>query len=224
MRDYLISPSILASDLARLGTEVEAVLQAGADCVHVDAMDNHYVPNLSFGPVIVKALRQFGIKAVIDAQLMMRPVDAIIPEFAAAGVSWISIHPEATDHLDRSLQLIRDEGCRVGLALNPATPLSCVEYVIDKIDLLLLMSVNPGFGGQSLLPSVYDKLRKARKMLDASGRDIRLQVDGGVTIKNIRALAEAGADTFVVGTAIFSTKDYRETISALRAELPSGKS
>lgn len=205
--------------MARLGEEVEAVLAAGANFVHVDVMDNHYVPNLTFGPVIVQALREFGIKAPIDVHLMIKPVDRIIPEFAEAGASYITFHPEASEHIDRSLQLIRDCGCKAGLVFNPATPLDYLDYVIDKIDMILLMSVNPGFGGQSFIASALDKLKKARRIIDESGRSIRLEIDGGVKVDNIAEIAAAGADTFVAGSAIFGSKDYAATIDAMWRKL-----
>ena len=219
MPNYAIAPSILSADFARLGEEVDSVLAAGADIVHFDVMDNHYVPNLTIGPLICEALRKHGVSAPIDVHLMVKPVDRIIPDFAAAGASYITFHPQASEHVDRSLQLIRDLGCKAGLVFNPATPLDDLEYVMDKLDMILLMSVNPGFGGQKFLPSALDKLRVARRLIDASGRDIRLEIDGGVKIDNIGAIAEAGADTFVAGSAIFGTDDYRATIDAMRAEL-----
>ena len=219
MREPLIAPSILSADFTRLGEEVRAVLGAGADWVHFDVMDNHYVPNLSFGPVVCRALRRGGIEAPIDVHLMVRPVDRIIGDFIAAGASSITFHPEASDHIDRSLQLIRDGGCRSGLVFNPATPLGCLEYVLDKVDIILIMSVNPGFGGQSFLPSALTKLRQARALIDASGRDIRLEVDGGIKVGNIAEVAAAGADTFVAGSAIFGSDDYGATIAAMRREL-----
>jgi len=224
MFDPVIAPSILSADMARLGEDTEAVLTAGADYVHFDVMDNHYVPNLTFGPVIVKALRDYGISAPIDVHLMVKPVDRIIPDFAKAGANYITFHPEATEHLDRSLQLIRDNGCKSGLVFNPATPLDALEYVMDKVDMILLMSVNPGFGGQSFIPSALDKLRAARKLIDDSSYDIRLEIDGGVKIDNIREIAEAGADTFVAGSAIFGNEDYQATISAMREQLALVKS
>ena len=219
MRDYWIAPSILSADFARLGAEVDAVLAAGADLVHFDVMDNHYVPNLTVGPLVCEALRKHGVTAPIDAHLMVKPVDRIIPDFAAAGATYITFHPEASEHIDRSLQIIRDCGCKSGLVFNPATPLEYLKYVMDKVDMVLLMAVNPGFGGQSFIDGTLKKLREVRRMIDDSGYPIRLEVDGGVKIDNIRAIAEAGADTFVAGSAIFSAPDYRATIAAMRAEL-----
>ena len=219
MLDYWIAPSILSADFARLGEEVDAVLAASADLVHFDVMDNHYVPNLTVGPIVCKALREYGVTAPIDAHLMVKPVDRIIPDFAAAGATFITFHPEASEHIDRSLQIIRDCGCKSGLVFNPATPLEYLKYVMDKVDMVLLMAVNPGFGGQSFINGTLRKLREVRRMIDDSGYPIRLEVDGGVKIDNIRTIAEAGADTFVAGSAIFNTPDYRATIAAMRAEL-----
>jgi ribulose-phosphate 3-epimerase len=219
MTDFIIAPSILSADMARLGEDTAKVITAGADFVHVDVMDNHYVPNLTFGPVVVQALRDFGIKAPLDVHLMIKPVDRIIPDFAKAGATYITFHPEASEHIDRTLQLIRDNGCKAGLVFNPATPLDYLDHVLDKIDMVLLMSVNPGFGGQSFIPSSLDKLRKARRIIDDSGHNIRLEIDGGVKVDNIRKIAEAGADTFVAGSAIFGSKDYQATIKSMREEL-----
>jgi ribulose-phosphate 3-epimerase len=215
----LIAPSILSADFARLGEDVRAVLDAGADIVHFDVMDNHFVPNLTIGPLICEALRNHGIDAPIDVHLMVEPVDRIIPDFAKAGASYITFHPEASRHIDRSLALIRDEGCKSGLVFNPATPLDCLEYVIDKVDMVLLMSVNPGFGGQKFIPSTLHKLRQARKIIVDSGLEIRLEIDGGVKVDNIGAIAAAGADTFVAGSAIFGSDDYAATIAAMKEEI-----
>ncbi len=219
MSNFLIAPSILSADFARLGDEVQSVLDAGANVVHFDVMDNHYVPNLTIGPLVCEALRDHGITAPIDVHLMVKPVDRIIPDFAKAGATWITFHPEASEHIDRSLQLIRDNGCKSGLVFNPATPLDYLTYVLDKVDIVLLMSVNPGFGGQSFIPATLDKLREARRIIDESGYDIRLEIDGGVKIDNIGEIAAAGADTFVAGSAIFNTDDYKATIDAMRTEL-----
>jgi ribulose-phosphate 3-epimerase len=215
----LIAPSILSADFARLGDDVQAVLDAGADIVHFDVMDNHFVPNLTIGPMICDALKSFGIEAPIDVHLMVEPVDRIIPDFAKAGASFITFHPEASRHVDRSLGLIREQGCKAGLVFNPATPLHCLEHVMDKVDMILIMSVNPGFGGQNFIPGALDKLREARRMIDASGFDIRLEIDGGVKVDNIGEIAAAGADTFVAGSAIFGSPDYAATISAMRAQI-----
>lgn len=219
MKPFLIAPSILSADFARLGEDTANVLAAGADVVHFDVMDNHYVPNLTIGPLVLKSLRDYGITAPIDVHLMVKPVDRIIPDFANAGASFITFHPEATDHLDRSLQLIKDHGCKAGLVFNPATPLSYLDYVMDKLDIILLMSVNPGFGGQSFIPGTLDKLRQVRRLIDDSGYDIRLEVDGGVKVENIGAIAEAGADMFVAGSAIFGHPDYRIIIDQMRNEI-----
>ena len=219
MNPYLIAPSILSADFARLGEEVDNVLAAGADVVHFDVMDNHYVPNLTIGPMVCKALRKHGVTAPIDVHLMVSPVDDLIRKFMDAGASYITFHPEASQHVDRSLQLIRDGGCKAGLVFNPATSLQYMDYVMDKLDMVLVMSVNPGFGGQKFIPGTLDKLREARKRIDASDYNIRLEIDGGVKAANIREIAEAGADTFVAGSAIFNTDDYKATIDAMRAEL-----
>ena len=212
----VIAPSILSANFARLGEEVDAVLAAGADWVHFDVMDNHYVPNLTIGPLVCEALRKHGVKAPIDVHLMVKPVDRLVPDFARAGASLISFHPEASDHIDRTLGLIRDSGCKTGLVFNPATPLSYLDYVLDKLDLILIMSVNPGFGGQGFIPAALEKLRRAREIIDRSGRAIRLEIDGGVKTDNIAEIAKAGADTFVAGSAIFGQKDYAGTIAAMR--------
>jgi ribulose-phosphate 3-epimerase len=219
----LIAPSILSADFARLGAEVDAVLAAGADLVHFDVMDNHYVPNLTIGPLVCEALRKHGVTAPIDVHLMVRPVDRIVPDFAAAGATWITFHPEASEHVDRTLGLIREHGCRPGLVLNPATPLAYLDHVMDKVDMILLMSVNPGFAGQTFIASVLPKLARVRERIAASGRDIRLEVDGGVKVDNIGAIARAGADTFVAGSAIFGSRDYAGTIRRMREEIAGGR-
>ena len=219
MKEFLIAPSILSADFARLGEDVARVLAAGADVVHFDVMDNHYVPNLTIGPMVCQALRNYGIQAPIDVHLMVKPVDRLIPDFAKAGASLITFHPECSEHVDRTLQLIKDQGCQAGLVFNPATPLHYLDYVMDKLDVILLMSVNPGFGGQSFIPGTLDKLRQVRQLIDASGRDIRLEIDGGVKVDNIREIAAAGADMFVAGSAIFSQPDYQAVIAQMRAEL-----
>jgi ribulose-phosphate 3-epimerase len=215
----VIAPSILSANFAKLGEEVDNVLAAGADWVHFDVMDNHYVPNLTIGPLICEALRKHGVSAPIDVHLMVKPVDRIVPDFAKAGASLISFHPEASEHVDRTLGLIRDHGCKAGLVFNPATPLSWLDYVLDKLDLILIMSVNPGFGGQSFIPAALEKLRRARAIIDRSGRSIRLEVDGGVKVENAAEVSAAGADTFVAGSAIFGHKDYREIIAAMRSAI-----
>lgn len=229
MADFQIAPSILSADFARLGEEVDNVLKAGAGIVHFDVMDNHYVPNLTIGPLVCEALRNHGVTAPIDVHLMVKPVDRIIPDFAKAGATYITFHPEASEHIDRSLQLIRDNGCKSGLVFNPATSLDYLTYVIDKVDMVLLMSVNPGFGGQSFIPGTLDKLREARKIIDESGRNIRLEIDGGVKVDNIREIAEAGADTFVAGSAIFGAKSdsdpnvYDTVVKKMQDELAKAK-
>jgi ribulose-phosphate 3-epimerase len=214
-----IAPSILAADFARLGEEVDNVLRDGADIVHFDVMDNHYVPNLTIGPLVCEALRDHGVTAPIDVHLMVKPVDRIIPDFINAGASYVTFHPEASEHIDRTLAMIKEGGCKAGLVFNPATPLHVLENVMDKLDMILLMSVNPGFGGQSFIPQTLEKCRQVRQLIDVSGKNIRLEIDGGVKIDNIRAVAAAGADTFVAGSAIFNTEDYKVTIDAMRAEL-----
>ena len=219
MTDYLIAPSILSADFARLGEEVDAVLEAGADVVHFDVMDNHYVPNLTIGPMVCKALRDHGVTAPIDVHLMVSPVDQLIGDFAKAGASFITFHPEASGHVDRSLQLIRDQGCKAGLVLNPGTSPDCLRYVMDRLDMVLVMSVNPGFGGQKFIRGALQKLREVRQLIDESGYDIRLEVDGGVNVENIGEVARAGADMFVAGSAIFNQPDYKAVIDQMRAEL-----
>ena len=217
--DHVIAPSILSADFARLGDEVNAVLEAGADIVHFDVMDNHFVPNLTIGPLVCEALRDHGVQAPIDVHLMVEPVDRLIPDFANAGASYITFHPEASHHVHRTLSLIRDQGCKAGLVFNPATPLTWLEHVIEDLDMVLVMSVNPGFGGQTFIESALDKLRQARQMIDESGREIRLEIDGGVKVDNIGEIAAAGADTFVAGSAIFGTDNYAATIGAMRSEI-----
>ncbi|MDD4863525.1 MAG: ribulose-phosphate 3-epimerase [Alishewanella agri] len=219
MQPYLIAPSILSADFARLGEDVSKVLAAGADVVHFDVMDNHYVPNLTIGPMVCQALRNYGITAPIDVHLMVEPVDCLVPQFAKAGASIITFHPEASRHVDRTLQLIKDQGCQAGLVFNPATPLSYLDYVLDKVDVILLMSVNPGFGGQKFIPATLDKLQAARQLIDSSGLPIRLEIDGGVTVANIAEIAAAGADMFVAGSAIFNSPDYAATIAQMRQQL-----
>jgi ribulose-phosphate 3-epimerase len=214
-----IAPSILSADFSRLGEEVSAVLDAGADIIHFDVMDNHYVPNLTIGPLVCEALRKTGITAPIDVHLMVKPVDRIVPDFARAGATWITFHPEASEHVDRTIGLIREQGCRPGIVLNPATPLNWLDHILDKIDMVLLMSVNPGFGGQSFIASALPKIARVRELIDLSGREIRLEVDGGVKVDNIEAVAAAGADTFVAGSAIFGSRDYRSTIAAMRENI-----
>ena len=221
MSDYWIAPSILSANFARLGEEVDNVLAAGADVVHFDVMDNHYVPNLTIGPMVCKALRDHGVTAPIDVHLMVQPVDDLIGMFADAGASYITFHPDASIHVDRSLQMIRDAGCKAGLVLNPAVYPDCLKYVMDKLDMILLMSVNPGFGGQKFIPSTIDKVKEVRQLIDASGRDIRLEVDGGISAKNIAEIAAAGADTFVAGSAIFNADNYKTVIDEMRQQLAS---
>jgi len=224
MNDFIIAPSILAADFARLGAEVDQVLADGADIIHFDVMDNHYVPNLTIGPMVCKALRKYGVTAEIDVHLMVKPVDRMIADFAAAGASYITFHPEASEHIDRSLQLIKESGCKAGLVFNPATPLHHMKHVMDKLDMVMLMSVNPGFGGQKFIPETLGKLKEARAMIDASGYNIRLEVDGGVTQENIAEIAQAGADTFVAGSAIFGKPDYKQAIDEMRTALKTVKS
>ncbi len=219
MSTHWIAPSILSADFARLGEEVDTVIAAGADLVHFDVMDNHYVPNLTIGPLVCAALHKRGVKAPIDVHLMVRPVDRIVPDFARAGAEFITFHPEASEHVDRTIELIREHGCRPGLALNPATPIDCLDYTLEKLDLVLVMSVNPGFGGQRFIPSALSKLEAIRRRIDAGGRPVRLEVDGGVKVENIQACARAGADTFVAGSAIFGSKSYADTIRAMRAQI-----
>jgi ribulose-phosphate 3-epimerase len=221
MQKSWIAPSILSADFARLGDEVKAVLDAGADVIHFDVMDNHYVPNLTIGPLVCEALRKHGVTAPIDVHLMVKPVDRIVPDFAKAGATYISFHPEATEHIDRTIELIREQGCKPGLVFNPATPLDFLDYTLPRLDLVLLMSVNPGFGGQKFIPSVLDKVRDVRKRIDALGKPIRLEIDGGVKVDNIAEIARAGADMFVAGSAIFGAKDYKGTIAAMRAAMGS---
>jgi ribulose-phosphate 3-epimerase len=223
MQTPWIAPSILSADFARLGEEVDAVLKAGADTIHFDVMDNHYVPNLTIGPLVCEALRNYGIKAPLDVHLMVTPVDRIVPDFAAAGATYIQFHPEATEHIDRTIELIRENGCKPGLVFNPATPLDYLDYTLEKIDMVLIMSVNPGFGGQKFIPSALRKIAEVRRRIDESGRDVRLEVDGGVKVDNIKAIAEAGADTFVAGSAIFGSKDYAATIRQMHEHIAAAK-